>query len=216
MVVRRVSLLLSGRDLESLLEGLDGEEACLSRIQGACVAGVELSRVFARRAELLRLQGVLVEAYAAGVDPEASEGESRPGPRESASAAVSAVFPASERHAWAAVDPARVLSAVEVAVPVGVWEGVLRWVWGAEELLTIAAKGRLPNAAFAGVWVDELVRMRAKWQLQPRDSAEGDRELELIRESCPGCGMWFERPLTLASGSVCPVCAQERARGDQA
>lgn len=216
MVLRRVSLVLSGKDLETLLEGLLGEEACLSRVQGACVAGLELSRLLSRRAELLRLQGGLVEAFAAGVDPEAGDGEARPKSPKSASAAVSAASGEVESRPVSPVAPERWLSAVEVAVPVSVWQALREKVSEAEGVLrSLMGDGRL-DRLWAHDFLSGVEALRRKWVLSPPVVSAVDEEVDVVRDSCPGCGLAFERPRALASGSLCPVCVEERARGDQA
>jgi hypothetical protein len=216
MVLRRVSVVVSGRELESLLEGLELQEACLARLQGACVPGVGLSRVLAGRGELFRLQGALVEAFAAGVDCEAGGDPVQGGPREPASAAVSAACAQVECRPVSPVAPERVLSAVEVAVPASVWQALRESVSQAEGVLrAVLAGGRVDHLA-AKEFLRDVEALRRKWIITNRVGEARDEEVDSVRESCPGCGLWFERPLTLSSGSLCPVCVEERARGDQA
>lgn len=216
MVSRRVSVVVSGRELESLLEGLELQEACLARLQGACVPGVGLSRVLAGRGELFRLQGALVEAFAAGVDCEAGVDPVQGGPPKSASVAVSAASGEVESRPVSPVAPERWLSAVEVAVPVSVWQALREVVSGAEGIFRAGfLGGGIAQRDIAG-WLRDVEGLRRKWVLSPPVVSAVDEEVDVVRDSCPGCGLAFERPRALASGSLCPVCVEERARGDQA
>lgn len=216
MVVRRVSLVLSSRGLESVLEGLLGEEAFLSRIQGQCVPGVELPRVLSRRAELLRLQGDLVEAFAAGVECEARDDPGGIQPPKSASAAVSVAGRVVERAVVSPVDPARPLSAVEVAVPVGVWQALREAISQAEGIFLAGfLGGGIAQRDIAG-WLRDVESLRRKWVLSPPGVSSSAEDVDVVRDSCPGCGLSFERPLTLASGSLCPVCVAEREAAESA
>lgn len=216
MVLRRVSLVLSGCELESLLEGLELQEACLARLQGACVPGVGLSRVLSGRGELFRLQGVLVEAFAAGVECEARADPVQEVAPKSASAAVSAASGVVERPVVSPVAPERWLSAVEVAVPVSVWEAVRQSVSQAEGVFRGLLKGNRADLLWVHGWLRDVEQVRRKWILGAPVVSAVDEEVDSVRESCPGCGLWFERPLTLASGSLCPVCVSEREAAEAA
>lgn len=210
MVLWRVSLVLSGCELESLLEGLELQEACLARLQGACVPGVGLSRVLSGRGELFRLQGQLVEAFAAGVECEARDDPVQEVAPKSASAAVSAASGVVERVAVSAVDPARPLSAVEVAVPVGVWQALREVVSAAEGIFRAGfLGGGIAQRDIAG-WLRDVEGLRRKWIIEAPVVSASAEDVDVVRDSCPGCGLSFERPLTLASGSLCPVCVSER------
>jgi hypothetical protein len=165
MMVRRVSVVLSGRDLESLLEGIERQEGHAAECCSRGLPGVEAPDLWRRRAELLRLQAACVEAFAAGVDLQAEPGEFRPGPPESATAAVCSPAAGPRPRVDASVDPARMLSASEVAIPLGVWSEVCRLLAVVQVLMECAmADGPVDNGKHRK-WLRDVEALRRKWDL---------------------------------------------------
>lgn len=187
---------VSARDVECVLEGLSDVEETLVRIKNVGVSGVDRDGLGVRVSDVRGLAARIVEAFAVA----AASGKSGAGAgNQRASSVAGQVMPRPGGPSWPAmgpVDPARAVSACEVALPAGAWRDVRELVCRASECLRGCDVQSDTWWASRRVWMRDFEELARKWRLDLP-----------VRDRCVRCGARWDRPVTVRPGSVCPECS---------
>lgn len=203
-------------DLEVVLEGLSNQaDGVQSLVCGGSLPG-DVPKWAALLVRLHRLQAEAVQAYVQGAPVVAERVPRRPRSCHWAALESPAASPAAAVPSSAAVDPVRVVSAVEVAVPAGVWQALRECVSEAEGVIRSALAFPPVDQCWARQWLVAVEKLREKWVLSPPVvSAAGDGG-DGEPHWCPGCGVRFVRAPDGVAGCLCPACESAAPAGDQA